>query len=75
MAKEILFGQDGRTSILAGVDTLAKEFTDDHPDHPSRHYRVFLWMQRRPDRLLDEAANRAIADFRRMDCHRSTRSE
>ena len=43
------------TSTL-GVDTLAKEFTDDHPDHPSRHYRVFLWMQRRPDRLLGEAA-------------------
>lgn len=42
------------TSLL-GVDTLAAEFAKEAPEHPSRHYRVFLWLQRRPNRLVTEA--------------------
>lgn len=42
------------TSTL-GVDTLAREFAEKAPEHPSRHYRVFLWMDRRPEQVLAEA--------------------
>jgi peroxiredoxin len=40
---------------ILGVDALAQEFANEFPEHPSRHYRVFLWLQRRPDRQLDNA--------------------
>lgn len=42
------------TSTLA-VDTLALDFAKRSPAHPSRHYRVFLWLGHRPREVLDES--------------------
>lgn len=42
------------TSTL-GVDSLAQEFAEEASTHPSRHYRVFLWLNRRPERVLEDA--------------------
>lgn len=39
-----------------GVGTLAKEFAATHPLHPSLHYGVFLWLERRPQDVLEAAA-------------------
>ena len=44
-------------SSRLAVDTLAKEFFEIAPEHPSRHYRVFLWLDRRPEHILEEARN------------------
>ncbi len=38
-----------------GVEALAEEIAEKSPKHPTRHYRVFLWMDRRPERVLSEA--------------------
>ena len=42
------------TSTLA-VDLMARELARENPNHPSQHYRVFLWMNRRPEHVLDTA--------------------
>lgn len=39
-----------------GVDQLAQNLAERAPDHPSRHYRAFLWLDRRPTRVLEDAA-------------------
>ncbi|MEM7146973.1 MAG: redoxin domain-containing protein [Verrucomicrobiota bacterium] len=44
------------------ADTLAQNIHEQNPDHPSRHYRSFLWLNENPARALDSAAeNTAIA--------------
>ncbi|MEM9016364.1 MAG: hypothetical protein AAGC68_05075, partial [Verrucomicrobiota bacterium] len=39
------------TSTLT-VDTYAQDFAEEFPEHPSRHYRVFLWLRRHPERVV-----------------------
>ncbi len=36
-----------------GVDALAERLAGAAPEHPSRHYRSFLWLERRPERALE----------------------
>lgn len=43
------------TSHLA-VESLVDEFEKKAPGHPSRHYRLFLWLAERPERMLDRVA-------------------
>ncbi|MEM0895650.1 MAG: redoxin domain-containing protein [Verrucomicrobiota bacterium] len=33
-----------------GAEHLAQELAQNQPDHPSRHYLIFLWLDRRPER-------------------------
>ncbi len=39
-----------------GVDALIRDFTASAPYHPSRHYRIFLWLADRPEMSLPDAA-------------------
>lgn len=43
------------TSHLA-VESLIENFERKFPGHPSRHYRLFLWLSDRPGRTLDRVA-------------------
>ena len=38
-----------------GVERLAAELAAAAPDHPSRHYASFLWLERSPERGLSFA--------------------
>lgn len=59
-------------SSRLAVDKLALEFAELAPDHPSRHYRVFLWLDRRPGHILDEARNMSALSPKAAEIRRYT---